>query len=86
MSLEAEVTKTNNLTFSLAFSYIQNDCFVEFGAVYVAKKNGGSDDGKMYALKAQKISHAIKMTKIYDNCLIGERKVSAIVNLIMILL
>lgn len=38
----------------------------EYGSVYVAKKNGGADDGKLYALKAINITDAHVKNELPD--------------------
>lgn len=52
--------------------------FEAFGVIHVVRKNGGSDDGKLYAMKAVNITHAIEYvgsTTIIDS-LNSEREVS----------
>lgn len=52
--------------------------FKAFGDIHVVRKNGGSDDGKLYAMKAVNITHALEYegsTTIIDS-LISEREVS----------
>lgn len=44
-------------------------------SAYIAKKNGGSDDGKLYAMKVLNIPHIMLFTGS-ENSLIHERKVT----------
>lgn len=50
--------------------------FQEYGIVHLATKNGGFDDGILYALKAINLTYAFEMEKLFKkDILIAEREV-----------
>lgn len=42
--------------------------------MYLARKNGGLDDGKLYALKAINIPHALEKSQIYKRDMIKDER------------